>query len=72
LALFKEKKIVPSPNTYPNLYGWYSFVGLFTLEAQKLWTAVAAVAPAPAAAKPAAKTVRIKKDLGWDKSKQTS
>jgi len=55
-----EKKIVPSPNTYPHLYGWYSFVGFFTLEAQKLWTAVAAVAPTPAVTKPAAKTVRIK------------
>lgn len=65
LTQLREKKITPNVATNPNLYGWFSFVGLFTPEALALWvdaTAPATVAPAvvtaPAPAKaPAAKDV---------------
>lgn len=50
----KEKKTVPNAATHPNVYAWYSFIGLFTPEAQKLWADVAPV-HAPAAAKTAPK-----------------
>lgn len=55
LALLRESKTIPNVATHPALYGWYSFVGLFTAEAIKLWAegvaAVAATAPVVAAKK---------------------
>ncbi|KAL4496426.1 hypothetical protein ABPG72_014656 [Tetrahymena utriculariae] len=39
----KEKKVTLNAATHPNVYAWFSFIGLFTPEAQKTWADVTPV-----------------------------
>ncbi|EAS01721.2 EF-1 guanine nucleotide exchange domain protein (macronuclear) [Tetrahymena thermophila SB210] len=50
----KDKKVALNAATHPNVYAWFSFIGLFTPEAQNTWADVAPVA-VPVAAKKEAK-----------------